>query len=91
MSPPPSSGNRLKRTTTETSREELYTQAKREPDERRRRQLLQDCQQIEYDEGGYIIWGFKKQVDAFSNLVQGMQPSRYLPCGSFKFHRVSFV
>ncbi|PSN67082.1 hypothetical protein BS50DRAFT_634512 [Corynespora cassiicola Philippines] len=28
MSPPPSSGNRLKRTTTETSREELYTQAK---------------------------------------------------------------
>lgn len=70
---------------------ELYKQAKREPDEAKRTQLLQDCQKIEYDEGGYIIWGFKQQVDAYSNLVQGMQPSRYLPCGSFKFQRVSFV
>lgn len=70
---------------------ELFTKAKQETDETKRNAMLQDCQKIEYDEGGYLIWGFKKQVDAFSNLVQGMQPSRYLPCGSYKFQRVSFV
>lgn len=70
---------------------DLYNAAKRETDDAKRGQMLQDCQQIEYEEGGYIIWGFKQQVDGASNLVQGMKPSRYLPCGSYKFQNVSFV
>jgi len=70
---------------------DLYSRAKAETDEARRADLLHRCQQIEHERGGYIVWGFKEQVDGYSNLVQGMRPSRYLPCGSFKFHRVSFV
>lgn len=69
----------------------VFNEARRETDEAKRSELLHRCQEIEYERGGYIIWGFKKQVDAYSNLVQGFRPSRYLNCGSFKFQRVSFV
>ena len=70
---------------------QLFEQATKETDEAKRGDLLHRCQEIQFEKTGYIIWGFKKQVDGYSNLVQGMQPSRYLPCGSFKFQRVSFV
>ena len=69
----------------------LIDQAKREPDEAKRYQLLHDAQEIEYNTGGFIIWGFKRQLDAYSNLVQGLQPHRYLPCSNFGFKRASFV
>jgi peptide/nickel transport system substrate-binding protein len=69
----------------------LIEQAKREPDPARRNQLLHDAQKIEYDTGGFIIWGFKRQLDAYSNLVQGLEPHRYLPCSNFRFSRASFV
>ena len=69
----------------------LIDQAKREPDPARRTQLLHDAQEIEYNTGGYIIWGFKRQLDGYSNLVQGLQPHRYLPCSNFGFKRASFV
>ena len=70
---------------------QLIDQAKRESDEGRRNQLLHDAQEIEYNTGGYIIWGFKRQLDAYSNLVQGLQPHRYLPCSNFGFKHASFV
>ena len=70
---------------------QLIDQAKRESDEARRNQLLHDAQEIEYNTGGYIIWGFKRQLDACSNLVQGLEPHRYLPCSNFGFKRASFV
>ncbi|MGI5130517.1 ABC transporter substrate-binding protein [Pseudonocardia sp. CA-107938] len=69
----------------------LIGQARSEADPAKRRTLLQDAQQIEYERGGYLIWGFKRQVDAFSNLVQGITPHRYLPCGAFGFKHASFV
>ena len=69
----------------------LINKAKAEPDEAKRNQLLHDAQKIEYDTGGFIIWGFKRQLDAYSNLVQGLQPHRYLPCSNFGFKRASFV
>jgi peptide/nickel transport system substrate-binding protein len=69
----------------------LINQAKGEPDEAKRNQLLHDAQKIEYDTGGFIIWGFKRQLDAYSNLVQGLQPHRYLPCSNFGFKHASFV
>lgn len=58
-------------------------------DETKRNQLLQDCQQIEYDEGGYIVWGFRTQVDAYSGHVSGLKPSKYLPLGRYSFNRVT--
>jgi peptide/nickel transport system substrate-binding protein len=69
----------------------LIEQAKKEPDATKRNVLLHDAQKIEYDTGGFIIWGFKRQLDAYSNLVQGLAPHRYLPCSNFGFKRASFV
>ena len=48
--------------------------------------LLQDAQQIEYDEGGYIIWGFRRQVDgvlaARSRASSRASTSRSAPTSS---------
>jgi peptide/nickel transport system substrate-binding protein len=67
----------------------LISAASQETDETKRNSLLQDAQKIEYDEGGYIIWGFRRQVDGVSAKVQGIKPSRYLPLGSYKFNTAS--
>ncbi|HET8603359.1 MAG TPA: ABC transporter substrate-binding protein [Marmoricola sp.] len=67
----------------------LIQAASSETDEAKRNSLLQDAQKIEYDEGGYIIWGFRRQVDGYSSKVQGMKPSRYLPLNSYKFQYCS--
>jgi len=69
----------------------LFAQATRTVDEHERGELLHRCQEIEHERGGLVVWGFKKQVDGYSNLVQGFEPDRYLPSGGYKFHRVSFV
>ncbi|GAA3433266.1 ABC transporter substrate-binding protein [Kutzneria kofuensis] len=65
--------------------------ARAELDPARRTRLLQDAQQIEYDRGGYIVWGFKNQVDAYSSKVTGFIPDRGLPLSSFQFRTISFV
>ena len=67
----------------------LVNAAAKELDEGKRTELLQQAQQIEYDEGGLIIWGFRQQVDGFAQGVQGLEPSKYLPLGSYKFQNVS--
>ena len=58
-------------------------------DEAKRRELLHQAQEIEYNEGGLIIWGFRQQVDGFAQGVQGLEPSKYLPLGNYKFSKVS--
>jgi peptide/nickel transport system substrate-binding protein len=67
----------------------LINSASKETDEAKRTSLLQDAQKIEYDEGGFIIWGFRKQVDGISSKTQGVKPSKYLPLGSYKFNTAS--
>ena len=69
----------------------LITQARAELDAVKRGQLLKEAQQLEYDGGGYIIWGFKNQVDAYADNVTGFVPDRNLPLSSFQFRNVSFV
>jgi peptide/nickel transport system substrate-binding protein len=69
----------------------LIASARAELDTKRRNQLLLDAQQIEYDRGGYLVWGFKNQVDAYSNKVTGFIPDRGLPLSSFQFRMISFV
>ncbi len=68
---------------------QLVNSAQQETDEAKRTTLIQDAQKIEYDEGGYIIWGFRRQVDGVASKVQGIKPSRYLPLGSYKFNTAS--
>ena len=67
----------------------LIASAQQETDEAKRTSLLQDAQEIEYNEGGYIIWGFRRQIDGYSSKVSGIKPSRYLPLGSYKFQFAS--
>ncbi|MFC0430548.1 ABC transporter substrate-binding protein [Kutzneria buriramensis] len=69
----------------------LIASARAELDSARRNRLLQDAQQLEYDHGGYVVWGFKNQVDAYTNKVTGFIPDRGLPLSSFQFRTVSFV
>jgi peptide/nickel transport system substrate-binding protein len=69
--------------------QKLISDASKELDEAKRNTLLQDAQKIEYDEGGYIVWGFRRQVDGYSSTIQGLKSSRYLPLGSYKFQNVS--
>ena len=67
----------------------LVNAAARELDESKRADLLHQAQEIEYEEGGLIIWGFRQQVDGYAAGVQGLEPSKYLPLGSYKFDKVS--
>jgi peptide/nickel transport system substrate-binding protein len=67
----------------------LVNQAAAELDDAKRADLLHQAQEIEYNEGGLIIWGFRKQVDGYAANVKGLEPSKYLPLGSYKFDKVS--
>jgi peptide/nickel transport system substrate-binding protein len=68
---------------------DLVNQAAQELDETKRGDLLHAAQEIEYNEGGLIIWGFRQQVDGYGPNVKGLEPSKYLPLGSYKFSKVS--
>jgi peptide/nickel transport system substrate-binding protein len=68
---------------------QLIASAQKEIDETKRNSILQDAQKIEYDSGGYIIWGFRTQVDAVSQKVQGLKPSKFQPLGNYDFKTVT--
>ena len=68
---------------------DLVNAAAQEVDEAKRDDLLHQAQEIEYNEGGLIIWGFRQQVDGYAANVQGLEPSKYLPLGNYKFNKVS--
>ena len=53
--------------------------------------MLKAAQKIEYDRGGYLVWGFKNQVDGYSAKVTGFVSDRNAPLSSFQFRLASFV
>jgi peptide/nickel transport system substrate-binding protein len=70
----------------------LIRQAQGELDEGKRNELLHAAQAIEYDSGGYIVWAFSNQLDAYSSQVKGFRPARSgLPLTNYGFGRVGFV
>jgi peptide/nickel transport system substrate-binding protein len=50
----------------------LYTQAIRTVDDAKRAELVHEMQKLEYDHGGYVIWGFSNFLDGYSTRVQGL-------------------
>ena len=54
----------------------LYEQALGAVDEAARCELIREMQQLEYDEGGHILWGFKNLVDAHGANVVGLETDR---------------
>jgi peptide/nickel transport system substrate-binding protein len=54
----------------------LYRQALATVNLAKRRDILREMQRMEYDEGGYIVWGFKNTLDAYSAKVGGFKIDR---------------
>ncbi len=55
------------------------------PDFEKRKQLALEAQQLAWDEGGYIIWGFGQRIDGLSAKVQGITPHIFTSLGWFAF------
>jgi peptide/nickel transport system substrate-binding protein len=71
---------------------DLIALARAELDDARRTELLHEAQRIEYERGGYIVWSFSNQVDAYSDTVGGFHPARSgFPLTNYGFGRAGFV
>ena len=51
----------------------LYNQAKKTIDTAKRTEIIHEMQKIEYDSGGYIVWGFHTTLDGHTTKVQGLK------------------
>ena len=68
--------------------QQLVEQAKSTIDPTERNALITEAQTIEYNEGGYIIWGHPNQADAYQRYVGGLVPnSTGLPLSGLQFRR----
>jgi peptide/nickel transport system substrate-binding protein len=50
----------------------LYRQALGTVDTKKRTAIVRQMQAMEYEHGGYIIWGFSKLLDGYSTKVRGL-------------------
>lgn len=67
----------------------LVEQARAEVDEDARGALIAQAQQILHDRGGYLIWGFADQVDAYQGYLGGFVENRTgIPLSGFRLDRV---
>ncbi|MFD6097132.1 ABC transporter substrate-binding protein [Nocardiopsis flavescens] len=61
-------------------------EARRTADLDARNELIREAQEIEYEEGGYIVWGFVNLLDAHHASVGGLEPAvSGHPLGSYAF------
>ena len=61
-------------------------------DEAARNDLISQAQQIEFDTGGYIVWSWRNQVDAYSKTTTGYKLDKLGgPIGRMYFKDVYFV
>jgi peptide/nickel transport system substrate-binding protein len=65
--------------------DKLVTRARRTLDAKRRKALFVDAQTLLWDDGGYIIWGFRDFIDAYASKVHGLQGSVARPLGAYNF------
>jgi peptide/nickel transport system substrate-binding protein len=65
--------------------------AKKELDEGKRKGLIGQAQQIDYDRGGYIIWGFANVIDAYSKKLAPIEPGHFQSLGNYQLARVGFA
>lgn len=67
----------------------LAEKAATEIDEGTRNSLIAQAQEILYERGGYIIWGFPNQADAYQRYVAGLVPNKTgLSLSGYEFRRV---
>jgi peptide/nickel transport system substrate-binding protein len=54
-------------------------------------ELIHEAQRIEWNEGGYLNWGWYNEIDAYNSKVHGFVPDRSaLPLTTFRFREVWF-
>jgi peptide/nickel transport system substrate-binding protein len=51
----------------------LYKQALSTVDKKKRTEILHEMQKLEYNDGGYIIWGFSTLLDGYRTKVKGLK------------------
>jgi peptide/nickel transport system substrate-binding protein len=51
----------------------LYGQALKTVDRTKQTTILHEMQKLEYDNGGYILWGFSTLLDGYSTKVKGLK------------------
>ena len=51
----------------------LYSQALKTVDRKKRATILHEMQKLEYDNGGYVVWGFSTLLDGYSAKVKGLK------------------
>ena len=72
--------------------ESLINQARGTVDEAKRKEILHQAQQMQYDQGGYIIPYFSNIIDAYSSKVSGFMPAKSgFPFGNYWLKNVGFV
>jgi peptide/nickel transport system substrate-binding protein len=72
--------------------EGLIRQARAEIDETKRAAILHDAQQMQYEEGGYIIPYFSNIIDAYSAKLGGFTEAKSgFPFGNYWFKNIGFV
>jgi peptide/nickel transport system substrate-binding protein len=69
----------------------LYKEAKETVDRQKRTALIHRMQQMEYDSGGLIVWGFVTFVDAYNSRVTGLAPDPGVRLSRYGLKGVSFV
>jgi peptide/nickel transport system substrate-binding protein len=70
----------------------IVEEAFRTGDKTKRNELISAAQTIEHNDGGYIIWAFNNQVDAYSAKLGGVVPNKSgVPLSSFHFNNFFFV
>ena len=72
--------------------ESLINEARGTVDEAKRKEILHQAQQMQYDQGGYIIPYFSNIIDAYSSKVSGFVPAKSgFPFGNYWLKNVGFV
>jgi peptide/nickel transport system substrate-binding protein len=72
--------------------QKLIRQARGELDEDKRCDLLHEAQQLEYEQGGYIIPYFSNAIDAHSSKIGGIQEARSgFTLGNYQLRSVGFL
>jgi peptide/nickel transport system substrate-binding protein len=51
----------------------LYNQAKVAANRTKQFEIIHEMQKMEYDNGGYIVWGFNNRLDGYSGKVKGLK------------------
>lgn len=70
----------------------LFGEALRTLDQSKRSEILGECMRIDYNDGGYIIWGFDNVIDGYSNKVRGFVPDKSgAPLSQYGFREVYFT